>query len=303
MKNYKKLALFIPALLLTGCSGNSLFGKTVINGSGEEEITEFKDLIGESITVEDIDCTGNNFVEVNIHYSIEEKKIVLTTDSEIATHLSIRSENKEIKISGRASEEYNVESIKIDIYGYTFSTLDFSIAKATIEAKALSEAKFELNAEAVSNVSITGTYTLQEGVKANITASGTSKINISNITCDEIEYNISGVSDVYVGQDNANKVTAYVSGVSKLTHGSKAGEGNEVEEMNLNLSGTSQYYAFYRYAKKVSMNISGASSAKTRAIDELNVSASGASICYYLTTNENLVINQNLSGGSKLQQA
>lgn len=300
MKISRKLALVVPALLLAGCSDVPIFGKTLVNEIGEMEETVLTDLVGESISVKDIDCFGDKFVEVGIHYSETEKKIVLNADKEITTHLSIRSENKEIKISGRPAEEYKTESIKIDIYGYTFSTLNFEITKATIEAKALSAAKFELNASAVSNINITGAYTLNAEVKPLINASGTSKISFSSINCDEIEYNVSGVSDVYVGQDNAKKVTAYVSGVSKLTHGSRSDA--EIEEMNLNLSGTSQYYALYRYAKKVVMNISGASSAKARVLEELTVNASGASICYYLTTNENLIISKNLSGGSKLQQ-
>ena len=294
------LLFLVPAILLTGCTVETpFFLKTVVEGVQPLGETEFTDLVGETLTVKDIDCASSVMAEVNLHYSETERKIVLNAQSDIAEHIVIKSENKEIKIYGKANEEYKTEKITIDIYVYTFSTLNLAITKAAVDTKTLSKDKFELNVSAASNVSLTTAYELNEGVKGIINTSGASKVNISNIKADELEYNISGASDVYVGQDNSNKVTANLSGVSKLTHGSNS--ALQLEKTTLKITGTSQYYSFYRYVKDVEMNLSGLSSAKARVLEKLTVSASGGSTCYYLTDNEDLVINKNLSGGSKLQ--
>lgn len=296
----KKIALIIPAMILTGCTNGSFFGKITVDGSGNFIDKEFKDLVGETLTIKDIDLYEDKIVELEVHYSTDEKKITMNVDEEINEHITVEAKSKEIKFFGKQAEEYKTDHIKIDVYGYTFSTLNLSITKATIDSRCLTTTKFELNAAALSEVKITGTYTLADEAKVALNVSGVSQVSIANMTADEGEYNVSGKSTLYIGTDNTKKVEANVSGVSSLTHGSSSAA--EINKIDVNLSGTSQYYAFYRYAKLVNANISGASSCKTRVLESLIVSASGASICYYKTENPDLTIRSNLSGGSKLQQ-
>jgi hypothetical protein len=123
-------------------------------------------------------------------------------------------------------------------------------------------------------------------------ASGASIINISGLTeSDRFEVALSGASQL-TANIWANELYANTSGASELDL-----EGN-IESVYLESSGASKLISYEFYCNYFDANISGAGEAKLTINEELNITASGASIIRY--KGNGTIKKVELSGGSEI---
>jgi hypothetical protein len=103
--------------------------------------------------------------------------------------------------------------------------------------------------------------------------SGSGKINIDDLTCDEVDAAISGSGDIRLG--------------------------GSADELELAISGSGSCLADQFRAEEVSIRISGSGSCKIDAVKELEAAISGSGSVYYVG---NPTIDASVSGSGKIRK-
>jgi hypothetical protein len=212
---------------------------------------------GETIT-EKKNFTNFTYVEVGSAFEVDITRsdtysVTISADESLFDYVEVSQQGTRLKIY------LNPRHI------FTDFTLGNKVLKAVITMPNL----YGLDISGASNGDIAGFSSISD---FNLTVSGASTLDMSNISVGDVRFEVSGASRVS-GNLTAADVNAEVSGAS-----------------NLNLSGT---------AERITLNVSGASGADLTSfpLGDADVILSGAS---NVTINVEDTMNVNVSGASSL---
>ena len=211
----KKIILIISSvfiiLTLTACG----FAKTTYIGTGEilkkKEVLENK---AYSFNLKDVyfeDLSANIYLK---NSDVEESYVMVKTNENILSEISISNDSNNIKITGNKNHRYSTSSFEIYLVNIKVNSFNVStgIQFANEENTLSEEVNIYISGALDANLNL-------EGVKRiSIDTSGAANIQMPNVSLEKVSLSVSGALDI-VGNGYCNTGNIKVSGASKVEFG------------------------------------------------------------------------------------
>lgn len=285
----KKRYILGSLLALSSCNMNIL--KKDIKVTGEIRCQSYQMEHALQLKIYDISLK-NGFSQlppkVNI-YGGSEKKIEITCNESLFEEITCVEKNSVVTIKGNPRHCYLTKNLQIDIYGYAFTSYEFSFVNCKFSEDVAFDTQTNISISAASYAEIMHI----ENETLNLYGSGASKFVIQDITTKDFFGNISGASQLQIDKLAAQKFVLDSSGASHMQ------ATISCSEFQLDMSGASSS-TLKGNANLAKMELSGASSvsAPQFLIQKLDVDFSGASSG---EVNVEESISGDLSGASSLK--